>query len=153
MNPLEQVNMCQNYIIVIKLHQDRSIITSKSKTSQNWVEFWAVQWKIGKNPLCAAPDSLCIAPLWSWIWGPSSSPNWAHDISLESPTYLFSNSIKISRFGVHLPLQNSISQDCFLCVKIGAVRSFFECFWPLEGSKFSKISWPYTKNYNVSCQI
>ena len=48
MNPLEQVNMSQIYIIATKLHQYRSIITSKCETSQtgriselkseNWVK-------------------------------------------------------------------------------------------------------------------
>ena len=34
MNPLEKLNMSQNYIIAIKLNQNRSIITSQSETSQ-----------------------------------------------------------------------------------------------------------------------
>ena len=38
--------------------------------------------------------------------------------------------------------KSPFSQHCFLCVKIGAMRSLFECFWPIWGLKPAQISWP-----------
>ena len=56
MNLLEQVKMYQYYIMFIKLHHGRSIVTWKNETSQNWANFWAEEWKIGQNSLCATPN-------------------------------------------------------------------------------------------------
>ena len=106
MDHLEQVNMCQNYIIVIKLHQDRSIITSKSQTGQNWAKFSAAEWKTGQNSLCTVPKSVCVVPLWGWFWGTSRSLNWAQVYLFEGLAYLLSNPNGISGFGCHFPLQN-----------------------------------------------
>ena len=106
MNPLEQVKTCQIYIIATKLHQDRSIITSKSETSQTGriSELKSENW--AKFLYAPHQKTQCATPLWSCFWGTSWSPNWAHDSSLESPTCLLSNPIRFFQFGVHFPLQN-----------------------------------------------
>lgn len=51
------------------------------------------------------------------------------------------------------PSKNSISQDCFLCVKLGVERSFLGCFWPPEDSKLAQISWPCTKSHYFPWKI
>ena len=43
------------------------------------------------------------------------------------PVY-FPTLVEFLDLDVIFPSKTSISQDCFLCVKIRAVRSFFECF-------------------------
>ena len=135
MNPLEQVKMCQYYIMVIKLHHERSSVTSKSKIGQNWAKFWAEQWKIGKNPLCAAPDSLCVTPLWSWFWGTSRSPNWAQVCLLEIPSCVISNPSGIYELGCHFPLQNfNLPRPLPVCQNRGSEVIFcvFLASWGLK---------------------
>ena len=125
--------------MVIKLHHERSRVTLRRKTGQNWVNYWAEQWKIGKNPLCAAPDSLCLAPLWSWFWGTSWSPNWAQDSLLESPTYLISNPSRISKFGCHFPLQNfNIPRLLPMCQNRGSEVIFLSVFDLLRAQNLPK---------------
>ena len=47
------------------------------------------------------------------------------------PVY-FPTQVEFLNLDVICHSKTSISQDFFLCVKIGAVRSFLECFWPPE---------------------
>ena len=103
--------------------------------------------------LCAVPNTVCVAPLWSCIWGTFWKPNWAQVCLLEIPTCLLSNRSEISKFGAHFPLQTAISQDCFLCVKIGVERSLFGCFWPPEDSKLAQTSWPCTNSHDFPWKI
>ena len=135
MNPLEQVTKCQNYIMFTQLNQYKSKITSQSKTSQTGRISELEGEKLSKNPLCAAPISPCIAPLWGWVWGTSSSPNWAQGYLLESPTYIISNPSRISKFGYHLPLQNcNIPRLLLVCENRGREVIFrvFLTSWGLK---------------------
>lgn len=135
MNPLEQVKICQYYIMFIKLHHERLSVTSKSKTGQNLANFRVEQWKIGKNPLCVVHDSLCVMPLWSWIWGLSRSPNRAQEILLEIPTCIRSNPSRIYEFGSHFPLQKfNLPRLLLMCQNRGSEVIFwvFLASWGLK---------------------
>ena len=105
MNPLEQVNKCQNYIMFIQLHQDRSKITSQRKTSQTGRISELEGEKLGKKSICVALISICAAVLCCLFWGTFWSENWAQVGFLESHACLLSKPSGIFQFGVHFPLQ------------------------------------------------
>jgi len=62
----------------------------------------------GLLSICAAPKSICVAPLWRRFWGTFWSPNCAQVCLLEILDCLLSNPSGISAFGAHFPLQKFI---------------------------------------------
>ena len=135
MNLLEQVTKCQNYIMFTQLHQNKSKITSRSKTSQTGRISELEGEKLGQKPLCAVQISVCIALLWCWFWGTCQSQNWAQVGLLESPARLLSNPSGIFQFGVHLPLQKCILPRLLpVCPKRGS-EVIFCMFFDLLGTQ------------------
>jgi len=63
MNTLKKVTKCQNYIMFTQLHQDKSKITSRSKTSQAGRISELEDEKLGQKPLCAMLISICAVLL------------------------------------------------------------------------------------------
>ena len=121
MNPLEQVNVSQNYIIAIKLHQDRSIITSKSETSQTGriSKLKSKNWaKILYAPCHFEPISGALPEVQTEIM----IDRWK-----SMPIY-FPTQVEFLDLDVIFPSKPSISQDWFLCVQKVAERPFLECF-------------------------
>ena len=99
-----------------------------SKTRQK-KELLSPKW--AKIPNAPCLKSLCVTPLWSWFWGTSQSPNWAHDSSLESSTCLISNPSGIFQFGVHFPLQKfNLPKLVLVCEKSGR-KAIFKVFLTL----------------------
>ena len=101
------------------------------KLAKNRV-FWP---KWAKFLLCAALIPLSISPFCSYFWRPSCAQNFLQVGLLERFAYLLSRTSGIFEFSSICPSKTEFSQHCFLCVKIGAVRSFFGCFWPFWGLK------------------
>lgn len=50
-------------------------------------------------------------------------------------TCLLSRKVEFLNLASICPSKTEFSQDCFLCVQIGAKRSFLGCFWPFWGLK------------------
>ena len=88
--------------------------------------------------------SLCVAPFCRWFWRPSHAPNLLQVDLLEMSICLLSKTSVISKFGLHLPIQNWVLPTLLIvCPKRGR-KVIFEVFFDLFGSsKHVKISWPY----------
>ena len=153
MNPLEQVNKCQNYIMFIQLHQDTSKITSQSKTSQTGRISELEGEKFGKK-LCAPRQFLCASchfeTEFEALLEVQIEPKWT--CWKVMPVY-FPTQVEFLNLVPICPSKTSISQGCFLCVKLGTERSFLTCFWPPEDSKLAQISCPSTKSHDFPCWI
>ena len=135
MNPLEQVKMCQNYIIVIKLHHEKSRVASKSKTGSTGRISELEDENLTKNLYAPRAWALRVARLSAWFWGTSRHPNWAHDSSLEIPGCIISNPSGIFQFGVHFPLQKCILPRLLpVCPKRGS-EVIFCMFFNLLGTQ------------------
>ena len=118
-----------------QLHQDKSKITSQSKTSQIGRISKPEGEKLSQKPLCAAPISVCIMLLCYWFWGTFWSPNWAQVGLYESPTCLLSNPSGIFQFGIHLPLQKWILPRLLHVCQNKGSKVIFCMFFDLLGTQ------------------
>ena len=150
MNPLEQVNMCQNYIIFIKLHQDRSILTSKVKLVKIG-RISKLKSENGAKFLYASrPKTQCVAPLWACFWGTSWSRNRAHDSFLESPICLLSNPSLFLDLDVIFPSNTSNPKNGFCVCKRWKKGHFEGDFDPLNHPELNEISHPFLSMHNLT---
>ena len=134
-------------------------LVPKNWSVDDWAQLEKLQTKISRNgsklavfPLCAAPISLCVAPLWGLIWGTWRCQKCAQVGLLESMSCLISNPTGIFEFGAHLPLQISIlSRLLFVCQKSGR-EAIFECFLTFRRPKSCQNFLP-TSSHDFPCWI
>ena len=125
MNLLEQVKMCQYYIMFVKLHHEKSRITSRRKNRRIAELNSEKQAKILYAPRQNLYALRHFGADFEALPKVQIEPKIGNWKSL--PVY-FPTQVEFLNLDVIFPSKTSIYQDCFLCVKIGAVRSFFECF-------------------------
>ena len=91
----------------MKLHHNLTIRSEKVKLAKTGRKIEQNLVKLAIFPLCAAPDSLCAAPVWTNFWGSSWCPNQIQVGLLEMPTCLLSNASGSFQFSLHFPYQKS----------------------------------------------
>ena len=118
---------------------------AKNRSVDDWAHLEKSRTEISRNgsklalfPLCAAPNSLCIMPLWSLFWGTCRCTKCAQVGLLESLSCLLSNPTGIFEFGAHLALQNFILPRLLsVFQKIGR-EAIFRCFLTFRRPRFSQ---------------
>jgi len=118
---------------------------SKNRSVDDWAHLEMSRTEISRNgsklalfPLCATPNSLCVAPLWSLFWGTCRCPKCAQVGLLEILSYLLSNPTIIFEFIVRLPLQNVILSRLLSVFQKSGREAIFGCFLTFRSPKSSQ---------------
>lgn len=121
------------------IHQITSCLVKNHMKEWNWWKLAEIpSWKVKtvlRNPVRRAPEPYALRafpPVFGALPGIQIElmiARWK-GMDVYFPTQVeFSNLVSI------FPSKSAFSQDCFLCVQKGAVRSFFTCFLTFWGPK------------------